>query len=287
MRFIKQITLFIFLVCGIAFTANAQNKGRVVNPNTDIYSAADFDSVILGTIDPDTPFLVSKKLYGAFYKIKLKDGTIGFIPDVDLYIEGQGTVKPRAFRGDEDLKTEPFSDTVSAPDHEEIDTENPRLSLHGMTLQLINFRESTMGGQQLSDLVAYGYRFQPLEGNFQSVIAYDLFIAPETPAYYADKTGGQISGGSIWGTAGVSNVTDLGSKISIRYGAGPFLRYSQFNVRQAPLKPQSSYTLQELTAGLDFQAGVMFHLRWVTVDLGLRYFWDKESYGGFGVGFLF
>lgn len=266
----------------------AQNKANVINADTDVYKDADFDSQILGTVDPDETFLVSKKVYGAFYKVKFKDGTIGYIPDTEINIAGVGVVKPTPFRGDEiDGKTKRNQRKEDDEDDPENDTENPNINYKGVTFSLINFRENTMGGNQVSDLAAYGFRFQPMQGNFQSGLAYDLMVATKPPEYYEEKTGAKTSGAVIWGSAGISNVSALNSNTSLRYGAGPFLRYSNFTVEDAPLRPQSKYNLQDLTVGLDFQFGIMLHSRYVTMDLGLRYFWDKESYGGFGVGFLF
>lgn len=285
MRLASLIFLLSFFVIQSAL---AQYKARVLNPDTDVYGAADFDSTVIGTIDPDQSFLVSKKPYGPFYKIKLKDGTIGYIPDTDLNIEGLGTVKEVPFRGDETLpKNKKSKNFVDAEEQAEDDTENPNINYKGVSFYLINFREDTMGAKQVSDLPAYGFRFQPMEGNFQSGLAYDVMVATKPPDYYKEKTGANTSGGVIWGSAGISNVSALNSNTSLRYGAGPFLRYSYFTISDAPSRPQSSYNLQDLTAGLDFQFGVMLHSRYVTLDLGIRYFWDKESYGGFGAAFLF
>jgi hypothetical protein len=278
------VITFIFLA-----SAFAQNKARVINPDTDVFSDADFNSNILGTVDPDETFLVSKKKYGeAFYKVKFKDGTIGYIPDSEVNIEGIGTVKPRPFRGEEPLDQKALEklrqEEKLDPDE---DTENPKIAYKGALFSVINFREETLGATQVSDLSAFGFRYQPMEGNFQSGIAYDLIVAPKAPTYYADKTGGDTSGAVFWGAAGISNISAINTNTSLRYGAGPFLRYSYFTVKNPTLQPNRTYNLQDLTAGIDFQAGVMLHSRYMTIDLGLRYFWDKESYGGFGIGFLF
>lgn len=285
MRLASLVFLFSLFIVQCVY---AQNKAHVLNADTDVYGGADFDSAVIGQIDPDQMFLVSKKPYGAFYKIKLKDGTIGYIPDTDLYIEGIGTVKEKPFLGDDlDKKTKKNKKRAEDDDEPEDDTENPNINYKGVTFSLINFREDTMGGKQVSDLAAYGFRFQPMQGNFQSGLAYDLMVATKPPDYYKEKTGANTSGAVFWGSAGISNVSALNSTTSLRYGAGPFLRYSYFTIADAPLRPQSNYNLQDLTAGLDFQLGVMLHNRFMTIDLGIRYFWDKENYGGFGVAFLF
>lgn len=284
MRLASLIFLF-FVFCSQFALAQ---KAHVLNADTDVYGSPDFDAAVIGVVDPDETFLVSKKKYGGFHKVKFKDGTIGYIPDTELNIEGVGTVKEQAFKGDEEdrkkRKKNPIEDDEESA---EDDTENPNINYKGLTFSIINFREDTLGGKQVSDLAAYGFRFQPMQGNYQSGLAYDVMVALKAPDYYAEKTGANTSGAVFWGSAGISNVSALNSNTSFRYGAGPFIRYSYFTIKDAPLRPQSNYNLQDLTAGLDFQAGIMLHSRYVTIDLGLRYFWDKESYGGFGVGFLF
>ncbi len=284
MRLASLVFLFVFISFQCVF---AQNKAHVLNPDTDVYGSADFDSATIGTVDPDETFLVSKKTYGEFYKVKFKDGTIGYIPDTEVYVEGVGTVKETPFRGDDLDKKAKRIKREEEEESPEDDTENPNINYKGVTFSLINFHEETMGGNQVADLQAFGFRFQPMQGNYQSGLAYDLMIAPKAPDYYEEKTGAKTSGAVFWGSAGISSVSALNSNTSFRYGAGPFLRYSYFTIKDAPLRPQSTYNLQDLTAGLDFQAGIMLHSRYVTIDLGLRYFWDKESYGGFGVAFLF
>lgn len=289
MRLASLVFLFVLFVVQFAGQiVYAQNKAHVLNADTNVYQEPDFDSAILGTIDPDQMFLVSKKPYGAFYKVKFKDGTLAYIVDTDLYIEGIGTVKETPFRGEEiDTKKKRPKAEKNDEENPEDDTENPNINYKGVTFSLINFREDTMGGKQVSDLAAYGFRFQPMQGNYQSGLAYDFMVATEAPDYYKEKTGANTSGAVLWGSAGISNVSALNSNTSLRYGAGPFVRYSYFTISNPPLRTQSKYNLQDLTAGLDFQFGVMLHSRYLTIDLGLRYFWDKESYGGFGVAFLF
>lgn len=286
MRLASQIFLII-IICLCSSFALAQNKAHVLNPDTDVYGTPDFDAAVIGSVDPDQSFLVSKKTYGPFYKVKFKDGTIGYIPDTDLNIEGIGIVKEQSFKGDDVDKNAKRAQREMEDEDAEDDTENPNFNYKGVTFSIINFREDTMGGIQVADLAAYGFRYQPMQGNYQSGLTYDLMVATKAPDYYADKTGAKTSGAVFWGAAGISNVSALNSNTSLRYGAGPFLRYSYFTIQEAPLRPQSKYNLQDLTAGLDVQVGIMLHSRYLTIDLGLRYFWDKESYGGFGVGFLF
>ena len=277
--------VFILVLMFTVF-AQAQKKARVINPGTEIYQDADFDSDVIKSVNPNDQFIISNKTYGPFYKVKLKDGTIGFIPDTELDIEGVGAFQPKNYIEDEDLqknkKKKKAARSKSDDDYDE-DTEDPQISYKGATIQVINYREDTMGAVQVSDLTAIGFKYQPLPGNYDSELAYEFFVAPKSPEYYAQKTGGSSSGAVFWGTAQISNVSGINARTSLRYGAGPFLKYSYFAIDAQNKK----YSLQDITIGLDFGAGILLHSRYMTLDFGLRYFWDKQSYGGFGVSFLF
>jgi len=276
-----------FIVCIFFFQiAYAQKKAKVLSPNTDVYQEADFDAEVIRSVDPNEVFVVSSKPYGPFYKVKFKDGSIGYIPDTELDIEGIGPFQPKPYIEDveaQKLKNKSRESKKSTYNSYDEDTEKSDLVYKGASLQMINYHEETMSGVQVADLAAFGFKYQPMSSEFDSALAYEFFVVPNAPEYYAKKTGGTASGSIFWGTVQISNIAGINSKTSIHYGAGPFLKYSYFAVDANRKK----YALQDMTMGLDFGAGVMLHSRYVTLDFSLRYFWDKKSYGGFGVSFLF
>jgi hypothetical protein len=279
--FLKTL-LIIFFIFQLAY---AQKKAKVLSPNTEVYQEADFDADIMRTVDPNENFLISAKPYGPFYKVKFKDGSIGYIPDTELDVEGVGPFQPKPYIEDQELlknKNKKIGKNIK-PEAFDEDTEDSNVVYKGGSLQMINYHEETMGAVQVADLAALGFKYQPMSSNYDSALAYEFFVAPKAPEYYVSKTAGSASGAVFWGTAQISNVSGLNSKTSIRYGAGPFLKYSYFAVNTNTQK----YALQDITLGLDFGAGVMLHSRYVTMDFGLRYFWDKQSYGGIGVALLF
>jgi hypothetical protein len=299
-RIIFFTLFFLFLGCSIGL---AQQKAKPVRIATEVYQDADFDSEVIQTVDPEDSLVISKKTYGEFYKVKLKDGTIGYIPDTELDIEGVGTFKARDYvedidsentklkneqnRKKQNIKNRKRKNSDRQNSESDLDTESPRLSYKGVTLQLINFHANTLGGEQVADLVAIGFRYQPLPGNYDSAIAYEFLVAPKAPEYYANKTGGRASGALFWTSAQLSNISAVNNRDSIRYGVGPLARLSDFTVTDTVSNPEKKYNLIDLTAGLDVQAGLMLHSRYITLDFGLRYFWDKRAYGGIGLAILF
>ena len=291
--FKKCIWPFYLLVMllGLTIDVNAQRKATVIERDTPVYDAADFDSDVTRTVNPEESFIVSKKPYGPFYKVKFKNGALGYIVDTELNIEGIGPFQPKPFVDDvvsknkKNKKTKKQIDNDVNEDEEDAEDQQSIQTIYrGVSLQMINFRENTLGKIRTSDLLAIGYKHQPATGGFESKISYELFVSPKAPAYYTENiVNGKVSGGIIWASTQISNMNGYTPTISIRYGAGPFLRYSLFNVKTAA----RNYSLQDLTVGVDIQAGVIWHAPWANLDFGLRYFWDDEPYGAVGVAILF
>ena len=287
---VLSVCVFSFLISFIT-DAHAQKKARVIESETPVYDAADFDADVTRYVNPDEIFVISKKPYGPFYKVKFKNGALGYILDTELNIEGIGPFQPKPFADDvvdnekKNKKKNKQIDEASREDEEDAeDQQSIQTVYHGLSLQMINFREDTFGKIRTSDLLAIGYKYQPVTGGFDSKLSYEFFLSPKAPAYYTDSiTNGKASGGIIWASTQISNLNAYTPTISVRYGAGPFLRYSLFNVKTSV----GDYSLQDLTLGVDIQAGLVWHTPWAYFDFGLRYFWDDEPYGAVGVAILF
>ncbi len=272
--FKKKLTKIIFAVVFISsfqLFAQKNKKAQAAGPEVDIYSAADFDSEVIEIIKPGTSYIISNKPKGAFYQIKLKNGKIGYVPDTELEIEGEGVFRPKAFNEDFDEDTR------------DDDTDTEQLSYHGITVQLINYHEDTLGGTQVGDLYAIGYRNYPQLNDFSSSFAWGVSAAFRAPAYYQELTGQSANGFAFWSDFQIINISAIGANTTVHYGAGPFLKYTQFMVNS----PTRGYTLQDLTAGVFLEAGLIFHFQQLNWDLNLRYYWDKKSYGAIGFGVLF
>lgn len=266
-------------------------NAQAAHPQVEIYSDADFDSEVIQTIEPGTLYLISNKPKGPFYQIKLKNGQRGYVPDTELDIEGEGVFQPRSFQADEldekkiknkknNKKTEDDSEDET---QDETDSDSEKMSFHAMTFQLINYHEDTMGGLQIGDLYAIGYRNYLQMSEFSSSWAWDILGAFRAPAYYQQLTGQSASGFAVWSDFEIVNISPLGSNTTLHYGAGPFLKYTQFDVKSSV----RNYSLQDMTVGLFFETGLILHFQQLSYDLSLRYYLDKKSYGALGFGVLF
>lgn len=259
-------------------------RAEAIRGEVEIFSESNFDSDILTTINPGKFYLISNRKYGAFYRIKISDKMVGFVADSEIDIEGVGRLPVKPFIDDpEPVDSAKNNKSRSFQEDEDEDESVFKNYYHGITVHLINYHEKTMGGLQVADLYAVGYRYIPFLSDFSSSISWDVNLAYGLPKYYTQRLDVEGQGITAWGGAQVVNISVIDRNKTLRYGLGPFLKYSNYDLKTNV----KNYSLQELTFGLLLEGGFIFHNRWVSFDLGLRYYWERESYGGLSLGFLF
>ena len=266
------IVAFFFILSPSGF---ASQKAKIVSPDVEIYSNADFDSDIFATVSEGETYLVSDKNYGPFYRIKLKSGKVGYIVDYELDIEGKGPFKEKDL--DEVLQAEAFKFTQENPDSEDEEEIQMFGRLYaGPTLQLINFNENTLGSGQTDNLWAVGYKSI-------SLTSWSILGAFKVPKYYSEKTGGSVSGFKLWADFGFSNPVVSFGRSEIRFAGSLFSHFSFIQVETANRK----YDLHDISVGLALEFGWLYLFRKNAVDLAVKYYFDKTNYAGLGVSFLF
>ncbi len=281
-----------------------KHQAQAAQPEVYIYSQPSFDAPILRTIDPGVYYWITEKPEGPFYTIRLaKDASgkevIGYVPDTELDILGKGVFQPRPFRDDEteidessdlrDNKSKAKNRTVrqktrAQPEPEEDDT---RTGKHFFGASLVNYHENTLGGVQVGDLMALHYKRLDWQTDEEAYglgyVGWDVMLALSAPDYYQQKTGRAASGFLTWVGVQAQNFNPLNSNTQVRYGMGPFLKYSNFQAQSA----LRDYSLQDLTLGVALEGAI--ELVWLSwgLDFGLRYNWDKSPYGQISFGVLF
>lgn len=273
----------LFFLAAILFSSwvwSAQ-KAKIINPTADVYTEADFDSDIMDTVKSGETYPISNKIYGPFYRIKLKSGKIGYIPDTDLDIEGKGRVVPVTERDRDEADEDPFLKDIDSPpsasknkkSRKSIEDEEPMdENLHGVTLQLVNYHEDTLGAVQVDDLPAIGYK------RISDFAAWELIASFKAPKYYSDKLNASARAVNLWGGFGFSNEVPLIQILSARYGGG-LMAHASFTNVDAPTK---SYDMQDLTVGAYLEAALLFKISRLRYDLSVKYMFDKQSYGSLG-----
>ena len=82
-KFQLTLILFSFLTFFVVHTFAAQ-KAKIIGDFVEVYVASDFDSEQIDEVYKGETYQVSDKNYGPFYRIKLKNGKIGYIVDYEL-----------------------------------------------------------------------------------------------------------------------------------------------------------------------------------------------------------
>lgn len=276
----KRLLGFLFLFFFVA-GVQASQKAVISSDESDIYADADFDSDIMDSVHKGESYLISDKTYGAFYKIKLKSGKIGYIPDNEVAINGK-PFQEKPFADDikinpknkKNSKVKKSDDEIPPPEEDEDDPFD--FFKQGVTLQLINYHEDTMGALRVDDLTAIGYKSI-------SDVSWEIMGAFKAPKYYAEKTGGSAQGFNLWADYGINNTVSISKKSALRY-SGLFMgHFSQIKVAT----PAKNYDLQDMSLGIVLEAGFMLQFKKITFDLSAKYFFDRNNYGGLGLSLLF
>lgn len=289
-----SLFFILFFISTLGFAQKVQfRRAQAVRPQVEIYNDKSFDAGIVAKISPGKFYYISNKTYGPFYKIKINEKIVGYVADTEIEIEGLGRLEEKPFVDDfenhskskikKNKKARPTDEEEAETDEGDEDESVFHTHYHGLILNLVNYHEKTMDQTQVADLYAVGYRYIPFLSDYSASISWDVNIAYGVPKYYKDKLGVNDKGLTAWGGAQLLNISIVDRNKTLRYGIGPFLKYANYNLSTA----SKSYSLQELTAGLLIEGGFIFHFNLVSFDIGLRYYWERESYGGMSLGFLF
>ena len=173
MQIINRCIFFLSLILLLGSPAIAVQKGIVNVPEADVYQDENFDSEVIDNLKSGETYQVSDKVYGQFYKIKLKSGKIGYIADYELKINGKEFQDEPFKEGLEEikppLKKSPLRKKSKAkaqadPQFDEDSEDESFFKEHfsGVTLQLINLHEETMGSVQVDNLYAIGFKSMDL-----------------------------------------------------------------------------------------------------------------------------
>lgn len=274
----KNLLLILILSFVQSFVFAAQN-GTVNVPEADVYIDENFDSDIIENVKFGETYQISDKTYGQFYKIKLKSGKIGFIPDHELNINGKNfEEKPYKETFEENKPNPKKSNSKKKSTVEFPDEDQPfKSQFKGLTLQLINFHEETLGTEQVDNLYAIGFK------SMDVATVWEIFGSFNPPKYYAEKTKGSTEGFHIWGSRGFNAVIPVSDLSSFRYGGSFLLHLARTKV----VTPSKTYDLQDVTAGVALDGGYILQVKKVAFEITAKYIFDRNNYGGLGLSLLF
>lgn len=276
MQFTKLLGISIFFMNIFVFAAQ---NGTVNVPEADIYKDENFDSEIIENVKFGETYQISEKIYGQFYKIKLKTGKIGYIPDHELNVNGKSFEEKPYKEIAEDEKPKQNKANLKKKSVADFSEEDQpfRTNFKGITLQLINFHEETLGTLQVDNLYAIGFK------NMDATSIWEVFGSFKPPKYYAEKTKGSTQGFHIWGSRGLNSMIPISELSYLRYG-GSFLLHLAHTKVETSVK---TYDLQDVTIGVVLDAGYVLQFKKVAFEVTAKYIFDRNNYGGLGLSLLF
>lgn len=249
-------------------------KAQTLSPENAIYESPSFDSKVIAVLPPGKVYSISNHLFsGAFYRIRVKDGMIGYIADSD--------VKPLG-------KKTPSSKVAEKP------KKNPRFEFAryvGVSYGLVKYEEDTMGSSRSDQMSFFGMKMSGanvlLEGLIPTEI--NLLYAPNAPGYYQTVTRQSASGWIFLMDFLLQTYIPQSKDSMLLFGFGPMFRFSKFDVglRDAGTGTVTQYSMQDMALGAAFNAGIALRVSNIALRLEAKYHWEKRSYLGFGTALQF
>tara|TARA_B100001248_G_C27399150_1_gene468475 strand:+ start:9904 stop:10719 length:816 start_codon:yes stop_codon:yes gene_type:complete len=262
MRWLFLLSFFLFSAPLLA----AQNA-VVVTEGAIVYKGNSFDAPILGYFSAGKKIRISNKVYGAFYRVRFKQGVIGFISDIDVKVEGQ-EFQPGIYDKQKGRKS--------------LSRNRPYLggSYWGLQYASIDFADTVNGVSNSSATSFIGGNFSfPMsffDGSFTLSISglYSL----ETPSLYKQQADNDPSGFVLLGDAQLlyGLYSAMQRKFSVFLGAGFTAHYTDIDYIQSSQQVKVS----SATFGGVFSLGAAYRFSNFVVKFEPKYFLEEDSYLG-------
>jgi len=270
-------------------------KARVVNEEVQVFEKPDFDSKVIATIEEGRVFDVSSQMYGgAFYRIRLKPGLLGYVSDADVKPLWKGGGKGSAENTEKPVskaeeKKQKAKQAKKRPDKKKRPFEYTQYV--GFQYASIEYQEETMGDRRREPGSFFGVKLSGpdliVEGAFPTEV--NFLFHQGAPSYYERLTGKDADGWIILMDFLWESYFPQGRNSLLFLGFGPMLRYSKFNVNltDAATNKTLGYSMEDIAVGAVFNAGAAVRLGEVALRGELQYYWEKQPYWGAGASLQF
>lgn len=257
-----------------------------------VYSKPDFDSEVIDSLSAGSVWNISSKVYGPFYKIKIKSGAYGYISDVDIKPFKSGRKEASESVNAANSNTNKTNPTEEIPSSSNSSKKVKSLiwsSYGGLNLYYVPYKEQTMGRSFTENTWFYGFKSVGPDriSEDPSVTEFNILVSPKAPSYYRNATGYSTTGMIIY-TDYIFNFALLSRKnVIIYYGAGPLLKYSHIETSLLDTGTQKKidYNLDDFSLGAALVLGTGVRLGLFSFRCELKYLWEVQSTlsGGFSL----
>lgn len=202
----------------------AAPKGTVLNDGAIVYKAPSFDAPVLGYLRAGKTYSISSRLFsGAFYKILVKKGVMGYIADTDISTD-QKTVKAmKEERAKAEKQYEMEADSLKRKPFDQ-------MQFGGLGYRLLQYRESVLGGMKKGSVPLIGMSiFGPALMGIDSQL--NILMSGGAPEYYKTQTGNSTSGFLLIADLLLETVFPQSPSVVTHFGFGPMLRHHKYNLQ--------------------------------------------------------
>lgn len=250
-----------------------------------VYQFANFDSPVIEYVKAGTKVIASIRPrvgiggFGAFYRVKLPSGKLGWIADVDLTTQFKDDPKTKN-KTDVNPDFEALKEEEEMKGREEIYFEK----YIGGSLGMVQFSEKFDGRELSSDVPVFGFRAvgPGLIGDGPP-LDFSFLFSIEAPDHYTAFANGPATGFFVL-TDVILPFPIMETKKSLfGLGLGPMLTYTNFQVAVRDTAIDS----QEIRIGAVSSLNYMYRFSNFAVRLDGKYYFEKTDYLGFYFSFLF
>lgn len=259
--------------------AKAVTKGRVTAESAKVYKSPDFDSPVLGKVKKGREFSMASQPRGAFYKVLIRSGLIGYIADSEIR-----PINARAKPKKADDKSEEAQSPLEVEEKQKAEKAFVEASFRGVSLSMIRFREETMGLRPTENMMFLGFKVVAedivMEGSTGEV---NFQLSPGAPKYYEKGTGNSASGYIILMDAMISTQSPMGKNSLTFLGFGPLFKYSKLDVKIDVAGKKEAYSMNDMTLGAVFNYGLSQRIGDYALRVDAKYYWEQIQYYGFSM----
>lgn len=272
--------VFLFSLLFVS-VAQAAKTTVVTTDGAIVYKQANFDSPILGYFRAGQKIAISSKKFGqAFYRVRFKQGVLGYIADVDV----EGGVKKTPTKNER-------KDSLSESEQSQRRRERPRAffarKYMGLTGGLTRYTEILNAKEYRDQMVTYGAKVTLPISFLDGPFFFDINLVGSTsaPKFYRDMSTIPPKGWMFLGATVINYpLFDFSNRRGLFYiGGGPVLAYSTFLVEVNSAKVDTT----EMRLGAVFNVGMAFDLGGAAFRLEPKFYIEKASYNSYDIALLF
>jgi hypothetical protein len=262
----------ILIILCTSISVFAAQKAVVMTDGAMVYKGKSFESPVIGYLRQGKKVMISNKVYGPFYRIRLKQGVVGYISDVDV-------VPAKKYKALKE-KQERDEPQTKKPQKRRKQAREAFLSRFyiGPTAGYLSYSEVIAKQSYSGGVMAYGLKTAfPvgfLDGPFVGEV--NALFSFSAPDYYK-----KVSETPATGFIGITDFSILykmsefsGGSSVLYLGAGPMVNYSRFVVEI----DEQKFDLEEVRLGLATSIGFFMQLGPMGLRLEPRIYIEKSTY---------